>query len=186
MEDVLANEYLVGHLDDLILTVLVEDDDVVDVGAVAHVFVLLERSADESLLAVDIELLVGLDDGGCLDGVEVAYLGAAGMLVSILVAQELKPIGGHLHHICQVAVDLLYLCLDARHEFVGLVLIKLQYALHLYFEEFEDVVLGHLAHKLGIIGSEPLVDMLAHCIHIGSLFKLAVLVYPLLDKNLFE
>ena len=104
----------------------------------------------------------------------------------IFVAQELEPVGCHLHHICQVAVDLLNLCLDTRHEFVGLVLIKLQYALHLYFEEFEDIILGHLAHELGIIGSEPLVDMLAHGIHVGGLLKLAVLVYPLLDEYLFE
>ena len=108
------------------------------------------------------------------------------MLMTIFVAEELEPIGCNPHHICQVAVNLLYLGLDACHEFVGLVLIKLQYALHLDFEEFEDVVLGHLAHELRIIGSESLVDMLAHCIHVGGLFKLAVLVYPLLDEYLFE
>ena len=186
VEDILANEYLVGHLDNLILTILIEDDDIVDIGAIAYIFVLLERSADESLLTVDIEFLVGLNDGSCLDGVEVAYLGATGMLMSILVAQELKPIRCHLHHVCQVAVNLLYLSLDAGREFVGLVLIKLQYALHLDFKEFEDVVLGHLAHKLGVIGSESLVDMLAHCIHVGSLFKLAVFINAFLDKYLFE
>ena len=183
---VLANEYLVGHLDDLVFSVLIEDDDIVDVGTVAYVFILFQPCADESLLTVDIQLLVSLNDGGCLDGVEVAYLGAARMFMSILVAQELEPVGSNLHHIGQVAVNLLYLLLNARHEFVGLVLIKLQYALHLDFEELEDVVLGHLAHKLRIIRREPLVDMLAYRINVRGLFKLAVLIDAFLDENFLE
>ena len=75
MHHVFAHEYLVSHLYHLIFTILIEQYDVVDVGAVAHIFVLLQARAHEALLAVDIKLFVSLYHLGCLDGVKRAYLG---------------------------------------------------------------------------------------------------------------
>ncbi len=72
MEDVLAHEYLVGHLGDLELSILIEDDDVVEVGAVAYELVLLQACSHETFLSVDVELLVGFHHLGYLDGIEVA------------------------------------------------------------------------------------------------------------------
>ena len=60
MQNVLAYKYLVGSTYHLVFAVFEEDDDVVDVGAVAHKLVLLQTRADESLLSVDVQLLVGL------------------------------------------------------------------------------------------------------------------------------
>ena len=108
------------------------------------------------------------------------------MLVPVLVLEELEPVGGHLHKVGEVAVDLFYLSLDARHKLVGLVLVELQDTLHLDFEELEDVILSHLAHKLRIIRSEPLVDMLTDGIHVRGLFELAVLVYAFLNEYLLK
>ena len=105
---------------------------------------------------------------------------------AVLVLEELEPVGGHLHKVGEVAVDLFYLSLDARHKLVGLVLVELQDTLHLDFEELEDVILSHLAHKLRIIRSEPLVDMLTDGIHVRSLFELAVLVYAFLNEYLLK
>ena len=42
MEHILADEYLVGHFGYLVFSVTIEDDDVVDVGAVAHKFILFQ------------------------------------------------------------------------------------------------------------------------------------------------
>ena len=42
MEHILADEYLVGHFGNLVFSVTIEDDDVVDVGAVAHKFILFQ------------------------------------------------------------------------------------------------------------------------------------------------
>ena len=186
MEHVLAHEDLLRHLDHLVFAVLVEDDDVVDVRAVAHKLVFLQSSADEAFLTVDVELLVGLDDCGGLDGVEVAYLGKARMVLAVLVLKELEPVGCHLHHVGKVAVDVFYLCLDACHELVGTVFVELQDALHLYLEQAEDVVFGHLANKLRIVWRESLVDMGADGIDVGRLLKFAVLVDALLDEYLLE
>ena len=49
---VLAHEQFFAHLDNLVFTVLVEEDDVIDVRAVGDKLVLLQRCSDESLGAV--------------------------------------------------------------------------------------------------------------------------------------
>lgn len=79
VEDVLADEDLVLYLDDLVLAVTVEDDDVVDVGAVLHQFRLLQSRADEAGLAVDVEFLVALRHLGRDDRVEALDLRPARM-----------------------------------------------------------------------------------------------------------
>ena len=85
MQDVLAHEDLLGHANHLVFAVFVEDDDVVDVGTVAHELVFLHARPDESLLAVDVEFLVGLGHLGGLDGVETLYLGQSRMVVAVFV-----------------------------------------------------------------------------------------------------
>ena len=50
----LAHKDFLGHLYDFVCAVFVEDDDVVDVGAVADEFVLLQACADEAVGPVDV------------------------------------------------------------------------------------------------------------------------------------
>ncbi len=45
---------LVGHLGHLELSVLIEDDDIVEVGAVTHQLILLQSCTHESFLSVDV------------------------------------------------------------------------------------------------------------------------------------
>ena len=59
IEHVLTHEDLLCHADHLVFTVLVEDDDVVEVGAVAHELVFLQTCTYKAVGAVDIEFLVG-------------------------------------------------------------------------------------------------------------------------------
>ena len=106
------------------------------------------------------------------------------MILAVLVLEELEPVCCDLHEVCQVAVDLLDLSLQARHEFIGLVLIELQDALHLDFKQFQDVILRHLAHQRGVVWCQALVDMLADLIDIRCLFEFLVLVDTLLDEDL--
>ena len=85
-----------------------------------------------------------------------------------------------------VIVNLFYLLLDTQDEVVGLVLVEFEDALHLDFHEAEDVVLGHLADKLGIIGGETLIDILAGGIHIRCVLKGFSLVDALLDEDFLQ
>ena len=185
-QHVLAHEELVGHAHNLELAVAVEDDDVVDVRAVADELVLLQTRADEAVGAVDVQLLVGLDHLRGFDGVEVAYLRQAGVLLAVLLLQEQEPLRRHLHKVGQVALYLLYLGTDAGHQLVGLVFVELQNALHLDFQKAQYVVLGHLAHHLRVVGCQALVDVLADGVNVGSLLELLVLVDALLYEYLFQ
>ena len=99
MEDVLADEDLVLYLDDLVLAVAVEDDDVVDVGAVLHQFRLLQSRADEAGLAVDVEFLVALRHLGRDDRVEALDLRPARMVLAVLLLEHLKPLHGDACHL---------------------------------------------------------------------------------------
>ena len=186
MENVLAHKKLVGHADNLVLAVAVEDDDVVDVGAVADVLVLLQTRTDETVVAVDVELLVSLRHLRGLDGVEAAYLCQSRVVLAVFVLEELEPRGRHLDEVCQVAVYLVDLGLDACHQFVGLVLVELQDSLHLDFQQSQDVVLRHLADECGVVGRQPLVDMFANGVDIRCLFELLVLIDTLLDEYLLQ
>ena len=181
-----AHKHLVGHTCHLVGSVFIEDDDVVDVRAVAHKLVLLQPRSHESVGAVDIEFLVCFGHGGGLYGVEVAYFGQSRMLGSIFVLQESEPVGSHLDQVVEVALYLFKLGLDAGNEFVGLVFVELQYALHLDFEQSQQVVAGHFAHKVFLKRLESLVDILQCSIGRFCILKLFTFVYTFFDEYLFE
>ena len=142
---VLAHKYLVGSAYHFVLSVLKEHYYVVDVGAVAHKLVLLKACSDESFLSVDVEFLVCLNYLRSLNGVEAAYLGAARMVLAILVAYVFKPVYGYIGHVSEVVLYVGKFSLDACNEFVRLVLVVLQYALHLDFEQSQNVVASDFA-----------------------------------------
>ena len=148
MKDIFADKHLLLNPDNLVLAVLVEDDDIVKVRAVADKLVLLHACADEALLTVYVQLLVGFQHTHSVDVLETAYLGKARIVSTVFPFQVHEPIASHLREIVKVTVNLLNLRLDVRHQFVRLVLVELQDALHLDFHEAYDVVFCNLAHKL--------------------------------------
>ena len=186
MHHVLAHENLLRHTNDLVFSVFVEDNQVVDVRAVAHKLVFLESCSDESLLSVDEEFLVGLHHLGGLDGVEVLDFGESRMVGPVFVLDVLEPVGRHLHHVVQVAVDASNLFVDAGNQLVGLVLVEFQDALHLDFEQSQDVVLGHLAHHLRVVRRQAVVNMFAHRVDVRCLLKFPVFIDALLDEDLLQ
>ena len=184
--NVLTDENLLGNTHDLELSVFVEDDDVVDVGAVAHEFVFLQRRSDEPLVAVDVEFLVGLHHLRGLDGVEVANLCAAWVVSTIFFFDVAEPFDGHIHHVFEVVVDLFNLALDARHQLVGLVLVELQDALHLDFHQSKDVFASHLSDEAFLEGLDAAVNVSHHSVHILGVLELLVLVDALFDEYFFQ
>ena len=182
----LAHEDLLANADDLVGAVLVEDDDIVDVGAVADELILLQPSADEAFLAVDIELLVGFHNLRGLDAVEAANLGEARVVLAVFVLNEAEPVGRHLDHVGQVAVDLSHLLLHAGDGLVGFVLVELGNALHLDFKQAQDVVLRHLAHELRVEGCQSLVDVFAQFIGTVGILEGLALVDAFLDEDTLQ
>ena len=108
------------------------------------------------------------------------------MSLSVFILQELEPRSRYLYQVGQVAVNLLYLGLDAGHQLVGLLLIELQDALHLDFQQAQDIVLSYLTYQLWIERRESVVDMLANLIYVGRLLEFLVLIDTLFDEYLFQ
>ena len=186
MEHVLADKDFLCHADDFVLAVFVEDDNVVDVGTVADELVLLQAGADEAFVAVDVEFLVGFGNLGGDDGFEVLDFSAARMVGTILVLEELEPADGDLRHACQVFVDVGNLCFDAGDELVVLVFREFGDALHLDFEQTEDVLLAHLADELRIEGGEPFVDVFAELVGGVGILEGFAFVDALFDEDAFQ
>ena len=66
----LTDKHLIGHARNLIRTVAIEDDDIVDRRTVLHELVLFEAHAHEAIFAVDVEFFGSFDYLGGLDVVE--------------------------------------------------------------------------------------------------------------------
>ncbi len=145
VEDVLAHEYLVGHLGNLEFSVLVEDDDVVEVGAVAYELILLQSCTHETFLSVDVEFLVGLHHLGYLDGIEVSDFGPSRMQLAVLALEIFKPVDGDIGHVGEVVLYFGQFRLDFQQQVIGLILIIFKDSLHLDFQELEDILPGYLA-----------------------------------------
>ena len=186
VEHVLAHEYLFCHTNHLVFTILVEDDDIVEVGAVAHKLVLLESCANKAIRAIDIKFLIGFCHLRRVDGVEIANLCESWMVLAIFVLEELEPIGCNLREVRQIAINLFNFSLQTGHELLCLLLVELQDALHLDFQQLQDVVLRHLTNHTGVVGRQSLIDMLTNLIHIGGFLEFLVLIDALLDENLFQ
>ena len=181
-----SHEEFVGNVNNLVCSVLVEEDDIVDVRTVLHVFVLLHARADEAFLAVDVEFLIGFDNLGGSNRIEILYLGQAWMILAIFLLDEAEPVAGHLHHVGEFLVDLLDFVFDAGYVFLGLILVELQDACHLDVHEAQDVVLCHLTHHLRVPRCQSFVNPFAGRVHRLGILKLLVLVDAFLDEDLFQ
>ena len=67
------------------------------------------------------------------------------MVLAIFVADVFKPVYGYIGHVSKVVLYVGKFSLDACNEFVRLVLVVLQYALHLDFEQSQNVVASDFA-----------------------------------------
>lgn len=108
--------------------------------------------------------------------VETLYLGAAGMVLAVLLLEKLEPLYRHTRHLAEVLVDTGNLVLDTRDELFVLVLVELCDALHLDFQQSQDVLLAHLANHRGVERSETLVDICAELVGISGVLE-AVCLY---------
>ena len=182
----LPDKHLLSDADYLVGSVLVEDYHVIDVRAVGDKLILLQAGPDEALLAVDIEFLVCLDHLRSLDAVEIAYFGAAWIVGSVFLLDMLKPGGCDFSQVCQVAVYGGNILLHLDNGFLGLVLVEAQDAGHLDVEQMQDIILSHLADKLGIERSQTLVNPFAGLIVALRLLEFLILIDALLNEHLFK
>ena len=186
VEDVLADEDLVLYLDDLVLAVAVEDDDVVDIGAVLHQFRLFQSRADEAGLAVDVEFLVALRHLGRDDRVETLDLRLARMVLAILLLEHLKPLRRDACHLAQVLLDAGYLGPYLGDQFLVFVLRELGDALHLDLQQAQQVLAPYCAHEARVERLQSLVDVGDELVRVLGVLERLALIDALLDEDLLQ
>ncbi len=186
MQDIRADKELLGHTNHLVLTVFVEDDDVVQVGAVAEELVFLESRSDEAFLAVDIQLLVVLHHGGYVDRAEVAHLGAARITGTVFLLEVTEPGDGVVGEVVEILLALLDLFCQFLHQFVRLLGVELGDADHADLKESLDILGTHLADELGFPGLQSLVHKLNQVLLVGRILIAGLLVDTVLDEDLLQ
>ena len=182
----LAYKHLLCHLGDFIRTVFVEDDDIVEVATVANKLVFLQTRSDKAIRAVDVEFLIGFCYGRSLNRVEIAYFSQTRMFLSVFLLEESEPVGCDFHQIVQVAGNIFQLLLNFCNQFVGFVLIKFQDTLHLDFQQTEQVITNHLAHKVFLEGFQSLVDILEGSISAFCILERFAFIDTFLDEDFLE
>ena len=186
MQNVRSDEQFVGHFGYLIPTVLMEDDQVVDIRAIEEILVFLQTRADESFCAVDIEFLVVLHDSLDVDGSEVTYLRAARIRLAVFLLQHLEPRDGVVREMVEVLHASLDLLLQVFHQFVRFLGVELGDAEHLDLEQFLDILRAHLADELRLERREGFVNELNQLLFIRRVLIAFLLIDAVLDEYLLE
>ena len=109
----MPDEDLFAHPHHFVHAAAIEEDDVVDVRAIADELGLLQPCAHETLLAVDVELLVGLGHLGGLHAIEAADLRAPRLVGAVLLLQPLEPRHGIVREVRQMMLHALDLALQS-------------------------------------------------------------------------
>ena len=186
VQDTLADEHLVGNADDLILAIPIEDDDIIEVGAVLYELSLLQPCTDETSLPVDVQLLVGIHHLGRHNRVEVLDFRATQMVLAVLLLQMREPLDRDTHHLAEVLVNLGYLRLDLLYQFVRLVLVELQNTLHPDFQQPEDVVPCYLTDKSLLVRLELGVDESHYLVETPCRLKLTFFINTVFDEDALQ
>ena len=92
----LTHKHFLRHLDNLVSSIAVENDDVVNVRTVRHELILLQSCSDESLGTIDIEFLIRLCHLRCLNRIERTDFSETRVVGSIFLLQVAEPLCGHL------------------------------------------------------------------------------------------
>ena len=94
VDDIRSDEYFLRYANNLVLSVAVEDNNIVDIRTIAQELILLESGTYEAFFAIDIEFLVGLNYGFHIDVCEVAHLGLTRIFISVFSLEVLEPANG--------------------------------------------------------------------------------------------
>ena len=189
MEYVGTDEDFLRHLQHLVFTILMEDDDIVYVRAVEEELVFLEPRSDESFLAVDIQFLVVLNHRLYIDSSEVAHLSPARVRLAVFLLQHLEPgyrIVGEMVEILDTGFDLL---LQVLHQLVRFLGVEFGDTDHADLEEFLDILGADFPDQLRFEGRERFIHigdelLLVRRILIPLLFIDAVLNKDLLQRGI--
>ena len=186
VENVRSDEQFLRYLHDLVFTVLMEDDDIVDIGTVEEELVFLKPRSDETFFPVDIEFLVVLHNGFDVDGAEVTHLGTAGIGFSVFLFKHLEPrdrVIGEMVEVLDAGFDLL---LQILHQFVRFLGVELGDTDHSDLEQFLDILGPYFANELRFEGREGIINKGYQFLLVRSVLIPLLLIDTVLDEDFLE
>ena len=94
VQNICSDKYLLSYANNFIFTITMEDNDIIQIGAVAQELIFFETSANKALFTVNIEFFVSLNYRFNIDISEVTHLRLTRIFVSVFSFQILKPTNG--------------------------------------------------------------------------------------------
>ena len=182
MENIRTDKDFLCYANDFVLTIAVENNNVIQIRAVAQELVFLETCSDKAFLAIDIEFFVGLNNGFDIDIGEVTHLRFTRILVSVFGFEVFKPANGIIGQMMQVFLGLLDFLLEVFHQLVGFFGVELGYTNHANIEEFFNILSFHLANKFGFKRLQGLVHKRNQLFLVSSRLVAFLLINAVLDK----
>ena len=186
MEDVGSNEQFLRHLHHLVFTVLVEDDDIIDIGAVEEELVFLETRPYEAFLAIDIEFFVVLYDGFDVDCAEVSYLRTTRICLAVFLLQHLEPSDSIIRQMVEVLHASFDFLLEILHQFVRFLGIELGDTNHSDLKELFNILGAYLADELRFERREGFIHELNEFLFRSGVFVSLLLINTVLNENLLQ
>ena len=186
MDDIGSDKNLLRHANNLVLAVTMEDDDIVQVGTIAQELILLQSGTDKAFLAVDIELLVGLNHGLDVDIGEVTHLRSTRIFISVFSLERFEPANRIIGQVAQVFLGLFDFLIEVLHQLVGFFGVELRDTNHADVEEFLDILAFHIANEFGFERFEGFVHESNQFLFIGRCFVAFLLIDTILDKDTLQ
>ena len=183
MKDIFADIDLVCYLDDLVFTILVEDDDIVDIRAVEEEFVLLKGCAYEAIFAVDIQLLVGLYDSLDIDVGKVANFCTAWVFGSVLLFERVKPRNGVVGEVLEILDGGFDLFLKILHQFICFLSVKTSDTNHSNLKQSFYILAAHFAHEFVFPRIKGFIHKSDEFLLVRSILVALFLIYTVLNED---
>ena len=178
-----AYKYLLCHFRHLIRTILIKNNDVIEITTVADKLIFLQAGSNKSVGTIDVEFLISFSHSCSLNRVEVTYLCQTRMLLSVFFLQIIEPFSCDLYQISQVTGNVFQLLLDLGNQFICLILIKLKNTLHLDFKQMQQVITCHLAYEIFLERFKSFVNILESSIGVLCIFEWLSLIDALLNED---
>ena len=194
MNHLLSNEEFRLQLDHGIFAILMEDDDVVHIRAIAHIFVgllvLLALQAltctDEAFFPIDIQLFVVGSHGHGRDIVEVANLGLAFAPFTIFLLDVQEIVNGIVYNMVEVILGLFHLLFNVGQLFVGLLDVELGDLTDGFFAEFLHIFSRNLSFQQLAVLVETALDACELIVPSLIVLVFQLFIYAFLEENLLQ
>ncbi len=148
MDDILTDEYFIGHLHDHKGAIITKSNNIIDIGTITNKFIFFQCCTCKALFAVHIEFFIGSSNLCRLDIVETAQLSPPVAVLPEFLPDLPEIFNGIIDQVSQVIIHLFHLDFNSVHYLIGPGSIVTRDALNGYFSEPVNILLRYLPDDL--------------------------------------